>query len=68
MKLKNNFFLKNLKKKSGMVGVVRVEAASIPLDMAGRPKVKKLIKIKMPYIPPFTPLSYYLLLYMILIN
>ena len=47
MKLKNNF-LKNFKKKSGMIGV---ETASIPLDMAGRPKVKKLIKIKMPHIP-----------------
>ena len=41
------FFL-NVKKKSGMVGV---EIASIPLDMASRPKVKKLIKIKMPHIP-----------------
>ena len=31
--------------------MVGVEAASIPLDMAGHPKVKKLIKIKMPLIP-----------------
>ena len=32
-----------------------MEAASIPLDMAGRPKVKKLIKIKMPHIPIDSP-------------
>ena len=48
MKLKNKYFFLNLKKKSGMVGV---EAATIPVDMAGHPKVKKLIKIKMLHIP-----------------
>ena len=32
-----------------------MEAATIPVDMAGHPKVKKLIKIKMLHIPIDSP-------------